>query len=202
ASSRASSADSRLRSAPRWARSLPPMSLRLAGRPRRRGLSPPTGMRASKRSYPASARRMAEARISDVYCGAPVIVSPLRPSSLERLFRVSKPLIGDIHLAPLPGTPRYRPKDMEAVAAGAIADAKAYEKGGMDGVIVENHGDIPFLKPEDIGPEIIAAMAVIAKAVRDAVSIPCGINLLANAVIGALAVAKASGAKFIRVNQW
>jgi membrane complex biogenesis BtpA family protein len=131
-----------------------------------------------------------------------MVISPDRPSSLDRLFGVAKPLVGDIHLAPLPGAPRYRKEDMAAIIARAVTDAKVYEKGGMNGVIVENHGDIPFLKPADIGPEIIAAMAVIATAVREAVGIPVGVNLLANAAIGSLAIAKASGARFIRVNQW
>jgi membrane complex biogenesis BtpA family protein len=131
-----------------------------------------------------------------------MIISPDRYSSLDRLFGVAKPLVGDIHLAPLPGAPRYRKEDMAAIIARAVTDAKVYEKGGMNGVIVENHGDIPFLKPADIGPEIIAAMAVIATAVREAVGIPVGVNLLANAAIGSLAIAKASGARFIRVNQW
>jgi uncharacterized protein len=131
-----------------------------------------------------------------------MVISPDRYSSLDRLFGIAKPLVGDIHLAPLPGAPRYRKESMAAIVDRAIADAEAYEKGGMNGVIVENHGDIPFLKPEDIGPEVIAAMAVIAKAVREAVRIPVGINLLANAAIGSLAIAKASGARFIRVNQW
>jgi membrane complex biogenesis BtpA family protein len=131
-----------------------------------------------------------------------MVISPDRSSSLDRLFGVAKPLVGDIHLAPLPGAPRYRKEDMAAIIARAVTDAKVYEKGGMSGVIVENHGDIPFLKPADIGPEIIAAMAVIATAVREAVGIPVGVNVLANAAIGSLAIAKASGARFIRVNQW
>jgi membrane complex biogenesis BtpA family protein len=131
-----------------------------------------------------------------------MVISPDRSSSLDRLFGVAKPLVGDIHLAPLPGAPRYRKEDMAAIIARAVTDAKVYEKGGMNGVIVENHGDIPFLKPADIGPEIIAALAVIATAVREAVGIPVGVNLLANAAIGSLAIAKASGARFIRVNQW
>jgi membrane complex biogenesis BtpA family protein len=131
-----------------------------------------------------------------------MVISPDRSSSLDRLFGVAKPLVGDIHLAPLPGAPRYRKEDMAAIIARAVTDAKVYEKGGMNGVIVENHGDIPFLKPADIGPEIIAAMAVIATAVREAVGIPVGVNVLANAAIGSLAIAKASGARFIRVNQW
>lgn len=60
----------------------------------------------------------------------------------------------------------------------------------MDGIILENHGDIPFLKPAEIGPEIIAAMAAIAARVADAIALPIGINLLANEAIVALAIAK------------
>lgn len=129
-------------------------------------------------------------------------VSPEKSSALERLFGEPKPLIGNIHVAPLPGTPRYRNDDLSTIIARAIADARAYERGGMNGVLVENHGDIPFLKPGDIGPEIIASMAVVARAVRDSVAVPVGINLLANAVVGALAIGKAAGASFVRVNQW
>ena len=72
----------------------------------------------------------------------------------------------------------------------------------MDGVIVENHGDIPFAKPENIGPETAAVMAVMADRVGRAVGLPVGINVLANGAIIATAVAKAAGAAFIRVNQW
>jgi membrane complex biogenesis BtpA family protein len=129
-------------------------------------------------------------------------ISPARPSTLDRLFGRSKPLIGDIHLLPLPGTPRHRDNSVEDIVRRAVADARAYANGGMDGVIVENHGDIPFLRPGEIGPEIVAAMAVVASAVREAVAVPVGINILANAAIPALAVAKASGASFVRVNQW
>ena len=131
-----------------------------------------------------------------------MMVSPDRYSTLIRLFGAPKPLIGNIHVAALPGTPRYRKEDISAIVARAVADAVAYQRGGMNGVLVENHGDIPFLKPECLGPEVIAAMAVGAKAVKDAITIPIGINLLANGAIGALAIGKASGASFIRVNQW
>jgi membrane complex biogenesis BtpA family protein len=123
-------------------------------------------------------------------------------SALDRIFATGRPLIGDIHCPPMPGTPRYRGETMDSIVRRAVADAIAYRDGGMDGVLVENHGDIPFLQPRDIGPEIIAAMSVVATAVREAVELPLGINLLANNAIGALAIAKASGARFIRVNQW
>lgn len=129
-------------------------------------------------------------------------ISGRRPSALDTIFRVKVPLIGDIHLPPLPGTPRYRGESMASIIDQALRDAAAFEKGGMDGIILENHGDIPFLKPHDIGPEIVAAMSAIAARVANNVGVPTGINLLANAAVGALAIAKASGARFIRVNQW
>ena len=74
--------------------------------------------------------------------------------------------------------------------------------GGAHGLIIENHGDIPFLKPADIGPETAAHMAVITDRVRRACGVPLGINVLANAAIPAIAIARAGGAGFIRVNQW
>jgi uncharacterized protein len=129
-------------------------------------------------------------------------ISGSRPSALDTIFKVKIPLIGDIHLPPLPGTPRYRGESMTAIIDQALRDAEAFEKGGMNGIIIENHGDIPFLKPAEIGPEIIAAMSAIATRVIDNSGVPVGINLLANAAVGALAIAKASGARFIRVNQW
>jgi membrane complex biogenesis BtpA family protein len=84
----------------------------------------------------------------------------------------------------------------------AIADATAYAQGGVHGLIVENHGDIPFAKPEDIGHETAAMMSVVADHVRREIDLPVGINVLANGAKTAIAVAKASGASFIRVNEW
>jgi membrane complex biogenesis BtpA family protein len=66
----------------------------------------------------------------------------------------------------------------------------------------ENHGDIPFSKPEDIGPETGAYMAIAAERVRLETGLPIGVNVLANAALHALAVASAAGARFVRVNQW
>src|ERR1700752_1255443 len=129
-------------------------------------------------------------------------ISPNRPSPLATIFGTKIPLIGDVHLPPLPGTPRYRGETMAAIIDRALSDAETFEKGGMDGIILANHGDIPFWKPHEIGPEIIAAMSAIAVMVGAAIGIPFGINVLANSAIGGLAIAKESSARFIRVNQW
>jgi uncharacterized protein len=54
----------------------------------------------------------------------------------------------------------------------------------------------------DFKYETVATMSVVANSVRQAASVPIGINVLANAGEAAIAAAKASGALFIRVNQW
>ncbi|MCB1499262.1 MAG: BtpA/SgcQ family protein [Bauldia sp.] len=123
--------------------------------------------------------------------------------ALEAIFgRADRVLIGMVHLLPLPGSPDYDGGGMEPIVARALADADAYAAAGFDGLIIENHGDIPFRKPERIGPETAACMAVVGERVRSAAGVPFGINVLANAAIPALAIAAAAGAAFVRVNQW
>ncbi len=125
-----------------------------------------------------------------------------RRETLRAIFGCERPLIGNVHFPPLPGTPRYAGASVAALSEIALRDVEAYEEGGMDGLVLENHGDVPFLKPGQIGPEIIAAMTTIANAISARSALPFGINLLANDAIGALAIAKATGASFVRVNQW
>ena len=121
---------------------------------------------------------------------------------IRELFNVSKPVIGVVHSKALPGSPKYDGEPLSKIYEFAINEAKKYEEGGANGIIVENHGDIPFSKPEDIGPETIAAMSVMTDYVKRNTSLPVGVNFLANAPIPALSVAHASQSSFIRVNQW
>lgn len=125
-----------------------------------------------------------------------------RPHALEAVFGRRQALIGVIHSRPLPGAPAYEGEAVEELYAFAVAEGGRYKAAGFDGVIVENHGDIPFLKPDEIGHETSAAMAVMADRVRREVGLPVGINVLANGAIPAIAVAAAAGAAFVRVNQW
>ena len=125
-----------------------------------------------------------------------------KANALTALFARSKPVIGVVHLPPLPGSPGYDGQIIEALTEFALAEAERYRAGGMDGLIVENHGDIPFAKPDRLGPETAACMAVITDAVRRTTGLPIGVNVLANGALVALAVAKAAGAQFVRVNQW
>ena len=121
---------------------------------------------------------------------------------LDELFGVKKPIIGMIHVLPLPGSPRGRGCDLEKVYDEAVAEALRLQEGGIDGLLLENAGDIPFLKPEDIGLETVGAMSVIGDRIRRASKLPLGFNIVANAAKASLACARCSGADFVRVNQW
>lgn len=129
-------------------------------------------------------------------------VSSVAADAIRTLFGRPRALIGMIHVPPLPGAPRHRGETMEAIHDACARDADALLGGGMHGLIVENHGDIPFSKPGDIGPETPACLAAIADRLRQRFGCPMGINVLANAPLPALAVAVAAGAGFVRVNQW
>jgi hypothetical protein len=109
-----------------------------------------------------------------------------------------KVLIGVVHLQPLPGAPGWR-GDMEAVLRFAVNDARAYERGGAHALFIENFGDIPFTKGS-VAPETIAAMAAAGRAVRQAVKLPIGFNVLRNDARAALALCAVCGGAFVRIN--
>lgn len=134
---------------------------------------------------------------------APPQVLPPKPDALRALFPVTKPVVGVIHLAPLPGAPRYDGRPVREIYAAGAADARTLASGGINGIIVENASDLPFARPDDIGPETVAGLTAACIAVREAVpDVPIGITCVANGVIPALAVAKAVGARWVRANQW
>jgi hypothetical protein len=118
---------------------------------------------------------------------------------MKRLFeQQDKLLVGVVHLPPLPGAPRWK-GSLESVVNHAIVDATALDRGGAHALILENFGDMPF-SPGPVGPETIAAMAVVARAVRECVRLPIGFNVLRNDPKAALALCAACGGSFMRVN--
>lgn len=131
-------------------------------------------------------------------------VFPHKENALHELFGdgEGKKIVGVIHSRALPGSPGYRGEPLEEVYRFAVEEGLRYREGGVHGLIVENHWDLPFAKPGDIGLETAAAMSAMSLRVRDEVGLPVGINVLANGAECALAVAKAANATFVRVNQW
>jgi len=115
-----------------------------------------------------------------------------------KLFGRHKPLIGVVHLAALPGAPAYGGA-LDRIVRRALADARAYLDGGIDGLLVENYGDAPF-HAGPVPPETVAALTVAASRIRELGPFPLGINVLRSDGPAALAIAAAIGAQFIRVN--
>jgi hypothetical protein len=101
-----------------------------------------------------------------------------------------------IHVGALPGTPAAKLRLAE-IERAALAEAKTYRACGVHGLMLENMHDTPYLRGE-VGPEIVSAMAIIARAVKDASGLPCGVQILAGANLEAMAVAHAAGLDFIR----
>ena len=114
------------------------------------------------------------------------------------LFGTAKPIIGMVHLAPLPGAPEAT-VDLRAVCAAARRDAERLVAGGVDGLMLENYGDTPFY-PDDVPKHTVAAMTRVGTAIQQAVDCPIGINVLRNDAEAALSVAAAIEADYIRVN--
>lgn len=116
----------------------------------------------------------------------------------ELLTRHKKVLIGVVHLQPLPGAPEWR-GNLDAVLKFAVRDAEAYARGGAHAVFIENFGDIPFTKGS-VGPETVASMAAAGRAIRQAIDLPIGFNVLRNDGRSALALCAACGGSFVRIN--
>jgi uncharacterized protein len=113
------------------------------------------------------------------------------------MFASTRPVIAMIHVGALPGTPAAG-SSLRELEACAVAECTIYREAGVHGVALENMHDVPYLRG-GVGPEITAAMAVIAVAVKGASALPCGIQILAGANQEALAVAHAAGLDFICV---
>ncbi len=116
---------------------------------------------------------------------------------MKEIFKIDKPIIGMVHLRPLPGSPNYDPsKSIEDLVEAALKDAKALENGGIDGILVSNESDIPYLF--GVGPETVASVTYIASRVKEEVGVPVGVDVLWGDARASLAIAKVIGAKFIR----
>ncbi|MCP4758719.1 MAG: BtpA/SgcQ family protein [Planctomycetes bacterium] len=105
-------------------------------------------------------------------------------------------LVGMVHVHALPGT-AGSDSDPISIIEQAVKEACMLEEAGFDAVIVENMHDSPYMLRK-VGPEVVACMTAVTSAVRCAIDLPLGIQILAGANKAALATAHASGADFIR----
>jgi membrane complex biogenesis BtpA family protein len=131
----------------------------------------------------------------------PVVNPADEPLSAD--FWDRKPLIGMVHLLPLPGSPRWETgaSSMAVVLETAVRDARALVEGGADAMLVENFFDAPFAK-DDVPPHTIAALTRAVSAVCEVAgkNVPVGVNVLRNDSRAAIAVSHVCGARFVRIN--
>lgn len=114
------------------------------------------------------------------------------------LFPKTKPIIGCIHLLPLPGAPLYE-GNIASVYEQALEEAEIFKRNNIHGLIIENFRDKPFY-PDKVPAETIAAISSVSREIVKMMNVPVGINVLRNDAEAALAIATAVGASFIRVN--
>jgi uncharacterized protein len=118
--------------------------------------------------------------------------------NLKQIFNTTQPIIGVVHLLPLPTSARWG-GSLSAIIDRAEQEAVALASGGVNSIIVENFFDAPFPKSR-VDPAVVSAMTTIVSRLRELVSIPIGINVLRNDSLSAMAIASCTGAAFIRVN--
>jgi len=117
----------------------------------------------------------------------------MKTSRFVRLFGERSPaVIGMIHVRALPGAPGHA-GGMGPILDQALAEAEIYRACGLQALMIENMHDVPYVRRP--GPEVLAAMAVLAREVKRAhPAVPLGIQILAGANREALSAALAAGA--------
>lgn len=118
--------------------------------------------------------------------------------NFSELFGNKKPVIGCIHLLPLPGSPMYD-GNIREVFNQAMEEVEIFKKNHLDGLVIDNFRDKPFY-PGRVPAETVASMAAIARDIVNSVNIPVGINTLRSDGESAVAIASAAEAQFVRIN--
>ena len=117
---------------------------------------------------------------------------------LKQILKTDSPVIGVVHLSPLPTSPRWKGK-LKEVIARAEQEATALSAGGADAIIIENFFDAPFTK-DRVDPAVVSAMTLIVDRLKGMIMLPIGINVLRNDARSAMAIATCTEVDFIRVN--
>lgn len=111
-------------------------------------------------------------------------------------FGTNKPIIGMIHLPPLPGDPLYKAtKGMKLALNSARADLHALQNGGIDAVMFSNESSLPYLTT--VETVTVAAMAAVIGELKGELKVPFGVDVLWDPK-ASLDLAVAVGAKFVR----
>lgn len=101
-----------------------------------------------------------------------------------------------VGLKPLPGSPDYAGSE-QAVIDRALMDVEIYLEAGVNAILVENSGDLPYIKPpiEEPGYSLVHHVCSL---IRSHCKLPLGLQLLEAANEQALQIAASCKLDFIR----
>jgi membrane complex biogenesis BtpA family protein len=115
---------------------------------------------------------------------------------INQVFGKAKPAVGMVHFLSLPGAPRHDVEGgIEKIVQAAGFDLRALQEGGIDAVMFCNEHDRPYTLQADAA--VIAAMGYVIGRLQPLIQVPFGVDVLWDPR-AALAVARASGARFVR----
>jgi hypothetical protein len=111
------------------------------------------------------------------------------------IFKATKPIIGMVHLEYLDGE---NFKGVDFVVKKALNDVVALEKGGIDGILIENWKEesLGEFVSKETAKNFTAAVIKLSKKIK----IPFGINVLNNDYKVAFSVAKLTNASFVEMD--
>lgn len=94
-------------------------------------------------------------------------------SFLTSVFKTEKPVIGMLHLRPLPGDPLFYPGGIVSqVVEAAKRDLEALQQGGVDGILITNELSMPY--EQHVSPSTLASMGYVIGALSHDLSTPWG----------------------------
>ncbi len=116
---------------------------------------------------------------------------------MPELLGRHKPIVGMVHLAPLPGTPFDEALTNAQILDRARRDLDVLLEAGFDAVSISNESDRPYVT--DIPRETIALFTFLVTRLTQDLPVPFGCGMLIDPR-ASLAVARAVGATFIRLS--
>lgn len=116
-------------------------------------------------------------------------------NKIEKIFKIKKPVIAMLHLDYLEGK---NFKGLDIVLQKALADIKALEEGGIDGILIENWKEDSI--GEFVSKETAKNFMSVCKKLSKYIHIPFGINVLNNDYKVAFTVAKEVKASFVELD--
>ncbi|KAF8786309.1 hypothetical protein HNY73_008042 [Argiope bruennichi] len=124
-------------------------------------------------------------------------------SRFTKLFHSTKcAVIGMIHVRALPGSPKSE-LSVPQLVDYACKEASIYQKCNVDGIIIENMFDVPYVMGDQVGPEVTAVMTRVGTEVKKILGkMPCGVQVLSGNNFSATAVALAAGLQFVRAESF